>query len=226
MAKVKVTRTRKIKVQPTPAIEAATKGIIEHMRTRLPMGLDRFGRPMVPRSWLYQQQLAAVGHGGKPVGVLTGGLARSVVRLRIKGTTLNPIMIFGGDTKESPVVTRPPWWIFHPKKSATSRAVALANWQAGTGFRFKPLKPRQFRRYRNTGGRKGSMGYYGAYRRHHRTVMKWFVGGYRFNWRTGAQLRSVDGQMINRPLRPALGVQDSARPRILHEIEKARIFIN
>jgi len=153
MAKVTVKRTRKIKVEPSPAVRAMAAEVVAHHKERLRRGIDRAGAQMPARSSLYLQQLAAIGKSGTPVGVLTGGLAESIILTRVRGQGLRQVMVFGADGKSSPIVERPPWWCFDPKKTQEQRTRALLVWR-----RFRHAKQK---------------------RQSHKKALRWLVGGYR-----------------------------------------------
>ena len=216
-SQVRVRRTRKIRVEPSPAVKVASRLITEHMRGRLRRGVDRDMRPLFRGSRIYYEQLQAIGKGSTPTGTLTGGMVESIGLTRVKGPPLNPVMVFQADARQSEAVARPPWWIFLPTKTAEQRERLLAGWRSGA----RSSKPSTQRSldvlvlYRHKGrarrgteqARLSSLGISANRRPKHRTALKWLVGGYN-----------------KRMVRKMLGVTPTAQPEILRAIERAKVF--
>jgi hypothetical protein len=155
MAKVMVKRTKRIKLEPTAAQLAIAKPVVEHMQQRVGSGIGHDSRPFAPRRGFYQKQMEAMGLGSNPVGTLTGQMVESI---QLRGTryskkNLEARLVFSPWGKGSEVLNRPLWWIFHPKKSASAKARALASWAAHPEFQKARANLRKMRTF--VGGYRG-----------------------------------------------------------------------
>lgn len=142
MATVKKKLTRKMYVDPSPAIRALGRLAVEHMKRRIRSGIDRDGKPVAPWSELYRMSREAAGYAGGVPGILTGGTVNSITLKGRSGHGLNIVLRFGPELRaESP--PRPAPWVFSEKKTPLQRATAVADWQDA-----KKQKPKSIQRTR------------------------------------------------------------------------------
>lgn len=216
MATVMIRRERYLVVKPDKCEQMLALMVKNHMNDRIPRGLDASGQPAVGRhaGSLYEQQLRAIGMAGKPPGVLTGGMARSVI---FAGTAQRGdvrLLRWRADMKSSKPVRRPPWWIFHKDKSPEAREKALQGWRSGKRGRSSRVRTddggtwsKVWAERRKGGWVQGRKSQAQLDRRTHRQTMRWFMGGW-----------------AQRPNRAALGITDPARRSILKALQQSRIF--
>lgn len=142
MARVKKKLTRKMYVDPSPAIRIMGRMVVDHMKRRIHAGIDRDGIPFAPWSELYRMSREAAGYAGGTPGVLTGGTVNSITLLGRKGNDLRAVLRFGPEGRAEGVA-RPASWVFSEKKTPLQRATAVADWQDA-----KKRKPKNLQRTR------------------------------------------------------------------------------
>lgn len=210
MATVKKKLTRKMYVDPSPAVRALARLTVDHMQRRIRAGIDRDGKPFAPWSELYRMSREAAGYGGGTPGVLTGGTVNSItLKGRSGSSALNTVLRFGPEMS-SQAPPRPAPWVFSEKKTPLQRATAVADWQDA-----KKRKPRSIQRTRLV-WMLGHIQRAGAGGRRKRVRLP--GGGF-----TTVITPATKGTVRSK-VRKMLGITPAARAQIIHEIERAKIF--
>jgi hypothetical protein len=211
MATVKKKQTRKMYVDPSPAIRIMGRMVVDHMKRRIHAGLDRDGVPFAPWSELYRMSREAAGYGGGTPGILTGGTVNSITLLGRKGSDLRAVLRFGPEGRaEAPA--RPEPWVFSEKKTPLARATAVADWQGA-----KKRKPKGIARNRLVWmlanlQRTGSGG--------RRKRVRLGKGSYTTVYTAPAPT----GGTGRKTARKLLGITPTAREQIINALQRAGIF--